>query len=160
MRVSTGSLDRGHDFCGSQAVGSRAEGRRVLFMCFIDLQKTYDTVNRTLWWQALTCTGVPPQMIAVIRQFHDGTRGCVRPYHGVCLDWFEVEQELRQGCVLSPLLFNIVFAAVLKVCPSKIQRGTGPSRRAGAPEGAPDVNGTGSGYGLRSSCRVRHAAYG
>ena len=37
-----------------------------LFMCFIDLQKAYDTVDRTLLWQVLTRIGVPPQMIAVI----------------------------------------------------------------------------------------------
>ena len=86
-----------------------------LFMCFIDLQKAYDTVDRTLLWQVLTRIGVSPQMIAVIRQFHDGTRACVRPDDGVCSDWFEVEQGLRQGCVLSPLLFNIFFAAVLNV---------------------------------------------
>ena len=86
-----------------------------LHMCFIDLQKAYDTVHRTLLWQVLTRIGIPPQMIAAIRQFHDGMRACVRPDDGVCSDWFEVEQGLRQGCVLSPLLFNIFFAAVLNV---------------------------------------------
>ena len=86
-----------------------------LHICFIDIQKAYDTVDRTLLWQVLTCIGVLPQMIAVIRKFHDGMRGCVRPDDGVCSDWFEVEQGLQQGCVLSPLLFNIFFAAVLNV---------------------------------------------
>ena len=86
-----------------------------LFMCFIDLQKVYDTVDRTLLWQVLTRIGVSPQMLAVIQQFHDGMRARVRPDDGVCSDWFEVEQGLRQGYVLYPLLFNIFFAAVLTV---------------------------------------------
>ena len=71
----------------------------TLFMCFIDLQKAYDTVGRTLLWQVLTRIGVPPEMIAVIRQFDDEMRACVRPDDGVCSDWFEVEQGLRQECV-------------------------------------------------------------
>ena len=82
-----------------------------LHMCFVDLQKAYDTVDRTLPWQILIRIGVPSQMIAAIRQFHNA---CVRADDGVCSDWFEVEQGLRQGCVLSPLPFNI-FAAVLNV---------------------------------------------
>ena len=88
-----------------------------LFMRFIDLQKkAYDTIDRTLLWsRVLTRIGVPPQMLAVIQQFHDGMRTCVRPDDGVCSEWFEVEQGLRQGCVLSPLLFNIFFVAVLTV---------------------------------------------
>ena len=90
-----------------------------LFMYFIDLQKAYDTVDRTLLWQVLTRIGVPPQMLAAIQQFHDGMRACVRPDDGVCSDWFDVEQGLRQGCVLSPLLFRIFFAAVLTVVPQR-----------------------------------------
>ena len=84
-------------------------------MCFIDLQKACDTVDNTFLWQVLNRIGVPPQMIAVIRQFHDGMRACVRPDDSVCSDWYEVDQGLRQGCVLSPLLFNILFATVLNI---------------------------------------------
>ena len=54
--------------------------------------------------------------MVAIRQFHDGMRAYVRPDDdGVCLDWLEVEQGLRKGCVLFPQLFNIFFAAVLIV---------------------------------------------
>ena len=60
-----------------------------LFMYFVDLQKAYDTVDRTLLWQVLTRIGVPPQMIEVIQQFHDEMRACVRPDDGVCSDCFE-----------------------------------------------------------------------
>ena len=86
-----------------------------LHVCFVDLQKAYDTVDRTCLWQVLTRIGAPSQMIAVIRQFHDEMRACVQPVDGVCSDWSEVEQGLRQGRVLSPLLFNIFFAVVLDV---------------------------------------------
>ena len=95
-------------------------GRKVgvsLFMCFVDLQMVYDTVDRTLLWKVLTRIGVPPpqQIIAVIRQFHHGMRACVRPDDGLCLDWFEVEHGLRQGCVIFMLFFNTLFAALLTV---------------------------------------------
>ena len=96
-----------------QELGRKA--RVPLSLCFIDLQKAYDSVDRTLLWQVLARFGVPSQMIRVIRQFHDGMRACVQNDDGVCSEWFEVAQGLRQGCVLAPLLFNIFFAAMLLV---------------------------------------------
>ena len=84
-------------------------------MCFVDLQKAYDSVDRELLWKVLARAGVPEETIAVIRQFHDGIQAQVRMDDGELSDWFEVTQGLRQGCVLSPLLFNIFFAVATEV---------------------------------------------
>jgi hypothetical protein len=86
-----------------------------LFVCFIDLMKAYDSVDRALLWQVLARFGVPAKMIGVIRAFHEGMRACVRLDDGELSEWFEVTHGLRQGCVLAPLLFNLFFSAVLTV---------------------------------------------
>ena len=57
-----------------------------LYLCFIDDTKAYDAVNRTLLWDVLARFGVPPRMLAVIRQFHDGMQACVRLDDGECPD--------------------------------------------------------------------------
>ena len=95
-----------------------------LFMYSNDLQKAYGTVDRALLWQVLTRIGLPPQMVGVIRQLHDGMKARVQPGDDVCSDWFEVDQGLRQGCVLSPLFFNIFFAALLPAVFQKFSEDT------------------------------------
>ena len=87
----------------------------MLHVCFIDLTKAYDSVDRTLLWTVLARFGVPQNMISVIHQFDDGMPACVRLDDRVCSGWFAVNQDLCQGCVLAPLLFNIFFAAVINV---------------------------------------------
>ena len=82
-----------------------------LDICFIDLAKAYDSGGRVLLWEVLAHFVVPPRMIKVIRMFHDCMRARVQLDDGDFLAWFDVCQGLRQGCVLSPLLFNIFFAA-------------------------------------------------
>ena len=96
--------------------------RIPVYVCFIDLTKAYDFVDRTLLWTVLARFGVPHNMISVIRQFHDGMRACVRLDDRVCSGWFAVKQGLRHGCVLAPLLFNIFFVAVMNVAYTRFKR--------------------------------------
>ena len=103
-----------------------ARKKRIpLYVCFIDLTKAYDSVDRTLLWRILARFGVPQNMISVIRQFHDGMRTCVRLDDRVYSGWFAVEQGLRQGCVLAPLLFSIFFAAVINVASTRFKADKG-----------------------------------
>ena len=99
--------------------------RILLYVCYIDLTKAYDSVDRTLLWTVLARFGVPQIMISVIRQFHYGMRACVRFDDRVCSRWFGVEQGLRQGCVFAPLLFNIFFAAVINLASTRFQADRG-----------------------------------
>ena len=99
-----------------------ARKKRIpLYVCFIGLTKAYDSVDRTLLWTVLTRFGVSQNIISVIRQFQDGMRACVRLDDRVYSRWFTVEQGLRQGCVLVPLLFNIFFVAVMNVASTRFK---------------------------------------
>ena len=68
----------------------RTQKDTPLVMCFINLTKAYDSVDCTLLWTVLARFGIPPRMLAVIRQFHDGMRAYVRLDDGECSDKFDV----------------------------------------------------------------------
>ena len=88
--------------------------RRIpLYMCFIDLQIAHDSVDRELLWVVLARFDVPEKMLPIIRQLHEGMRARVRTDDDEQSEWFDVTQGLRQGCVLSPLLFKVFFAAAI-----------------------------------------------
>ena len=48
-----------------------------LCTCFVDLQKAYDSVDRSLPWVVVARFVVPPVMVDIVRQFHDGVQACV-----------------------------------------------------------------------------------
>ena len=95
--------------------GLARKKRTPLYVRFIDLTKAYDSVDQTPLWTVLARFGVPQNMISVIRQLHDGMRST----------WFAVEQGLRQGWVLAPLLFNIFFAAIINVASTRFKADEG-----------------------------------
>jgi endonuclease/exonuclease/phosphatase family metal-dependent hydrolase len=77
-----------------------------LFTCFIDLKKAYDSVSRVGLWKVLWEKGVRGKMWRVLQQMYRRVQSCVRVGEQTT-EWFEVDVGVRQGCVLSPVLFSL-----------------------------------------------------
>ena len=78
MQLPPALFDDGYDVCGPQAtrVGKEITCATVVPV-FIDLQKTYGSVNRTLFWQVLARFTVLPPMTEAFHKSRDGVRACV-----------------------------------------------------------------------------------
>ena len=82
-----------------------------LYLAFVDLTKAFDTVNRDLLWNILRKFGCPPTFIAILQQFH--TRMCAQVVMaGSQSSSFPVEVGVKQGCVLAPIIFNLLQVAI------------------------------------------------
>ena len=77
-----------------------------LFACFVDLEKAYDRVPRDKLWKVLQEYGVNGQLLRAIKSFYSRPEVCVR-VNGKQSKPLQVDAGLRQGCVLSPLLFIV-----------------------------------------------------
>ena len=75
------------------------------FGVFIDFSKAYDRVNRDLLWHKLSVLGVNGKMLNSVKSLYEHVQCTVR-VNGCYSDWFDVHAGLKQGCVLSPFLFN------------------------------------------------------
>ena len=83
------------------------------FVLFIDLRKAYDSVPWEALWRGLQCLGVPPKLAEIVAAFHTGMMARVR-FNGDFSKDIAINNGLRQGCSISPVLFNLYFALVLE----------------------------------------------
>ena len=74
--------------------------------CFVDFEKAYDRVRRNKLWKVLQEYGVDRQLLRAIKLFYCRPEVCVR-VNGKQSKPFHVGVGIRQGCVLSPLLFIV-----------------------------------------------------
>ena len=72
----------------------------------IDFRKAYDSINRIKLWRRLSDIGVGGKLFRSIQSLYSSVTSCVR-VNRLYTDWFDINCGLRQGCILSPVLFNI-----------------------------------------------------
>eukprot|EP00745_Piridium_sociabile_P040226 TRINITY_DN767_c0_g1_i3.p1 TRINITY_DN767_c0_g1~~TRINITY_DN767_c0_g1_i3.p1 ORF type:complete len:1045 (-),score=247.16 TRINITY_DN767_c0_g1_i3:182-3316(-) len=98
------------------------EQNKHLYVLFVDLTKAFDTVSREGLWVILSRLGCPPKFITIIRSFHDGMMARVIE-NGSMSDPFPVSNGVKQGCVLAPTLFSLLFATMLFAAMSQTDAG-------------------------------------
>src|SRR5574341_684752 len=81
----------------------KQEFQKNIYFCFID--KAFDCVDHNKLWKILKEMGIPDHLICLLRNLYAGQEATVRTGHGTT-DWFQIGKGVRQGCILSPCLFN------------------------------------------------------
>ena len=82
-------------------------------ICFIDYAKAFDCVDHNKLWKILKEMGIPDHLTCPLRNLYAGQEATVRTGHGTT-DWFQISKGVRQGCLLSPCLFNLYAEYILQ----------------------------------------------
>merc|ERR1712002_652821 len=86
---------------------------KSLYVAYMDLEKAYDRIDRDAMWRVLSMYGINGKLLAAVQSMYERSECCIR----VCREegeWFNVRVGLRQGCVMSPWLFNVFMDRVMK----------------------------------------------
>ena len=89
------------------------EQKMALYVAFIDLTKAFDLVSRDGLFKILSKIGCPPKLDNPVKSFHSNIKGTVH-FNGRFSAPFDIRSGVKQGCVLSPTLFGLFFAVLLK----------------------------------------------
>ena len=57
--------------------------------------------------------GIPEHLTCLLRNLYAGQEATVRTGHGTT-DWFQIGKGVRQGCILSPCLFNLYAEYIMR----------------------------------------------
>ena len=87
-------------------IETRKLKRQSTFAAFIDFAKAYDSVNRDLYFQKLADLGLNGRIYKAITSLCENVKCFVR-INGLKTEFIEVGCGLKQGCILSTLLFNL-----------------------------------------------------
>ena len=90
----------------SAGSSKKQEFQKNIYFCFIDYAKAFDCVDHNKLWKILQEMEIPDDLTCLLRNLYAGQEAAVRTGHGTT-DWFQIGKGVRQGCILSPCLYNL-----------------------------------------------------
>ncbi len=77
-----------------------------LYINFVDFRKAFDSVHRNTLWMILHSYGIPSKNISIIKTFYEHFECSVITGNDLS-EWFPVQSGVRQGCIISSILFLV-----------------------------------------------------
>ena len=90
------------------------EFQKNMFL-FIDYVKALDCVDHNKLWKIFKEMGILDHLTCLLRNLYAGQEATVRTGNGTT-DWFQIGKGVRQGCILSPCLFNFYAEYIMRNC--------------------------------------------
>ena len=112
----------------SAGSSKKQEFQKNIYFCFIDYAKAFDCVDHRKLWKILTEMGIPDHLTCLLRNLYAGQEATVRTGQGRT-DWFQIGKGVRQGCILSPCLFNLYVEYIMRNTRLEEQAGIKIARR-------------------------------
>ena len=100
-------------FCLSQVIEKRTLRSREVHLLLVDLTKAYDTVPVAKLWEVLEKTSINVTLINAVKDIYKDIVSKVKIGNKIS-NGFKVTKGLKQGCCLSPVLFNIYIDEALR----------------------------------------------
>ena len=96
-------------FIGSS---KKQEFQKNIYFCFIDYVIAFDCVGHNKLWKILKEKDIPDHLTCLLRNLYAGQEATVTTGHGT--DWFQIGKGVCQNCILSPCLFNLYAAYIMR----------------------------------------------
>jgi hypothetical protein len=93
-----------------------------LYICFIDYNKAFDSVIWNKLWEVLKEMGVPIHLIYLIRNLYENNTSLIKMENHISPE-FKVKKGVRQGCILSPTLFNLYTECIMRRITDRFEGG-------------------------------------
>ena len=89
------------------------ELQKNILVCFIDCIKAFDCVDHNKLCKIHQEIRIPDHLTCLLRNRYAGQEATVITGHGTT-DWFQIGKGVRQGCILSPCLFNFYAEYIMR----------------------------------------------
>ena len=105
-------------------VNNRLHGQKrgKLYVAFIDFKKAFDTVDRNVLWECMKEEGISNKMIKMVKGIYNIVTATVR-FNNKYSEDITCPLGVKQGCLLSPLLFSILINKVARKIAEKGRAG-------------------------------------